>query len=597
MNFSEWLYFLENATVAQTLKVGTPIDKIAASQIVNLIKSGLQQRFATQDWLKNPKFLSFYSNWMTFWYMEHILRATPMWNQLQASFRSKDRRATMKDLQSPQTFQRGGGANSGMAFEKSVSDLINGHSVAQSPGKYAQQRTDAVRDYLAANWYHVTSEFNKPEFTPEHLEELSEGWHELLAAKESVPASEDFIPLIKLKGQWKGWQWVKLDRSSCGEERDAMQHCGNAGGHPDDRILSLRDPENYAHLTFIIRHGTLGEMKGRGNHKPTKVYHAPIVELLKSNHIKTMRGGGYKPENNFQLEDLGKDKQEALLKKKPYLDKPFEYYTEQGSHKDTLAFLTDLFDYSFEKIYKDAKSSEVMVLVETFKTMSDLHDTIQHGEEVDVDDFSFIDNEMDHWDAWPRDGWYDEQYGYEYAADNKTEEIVERIFELRWHLYKEYVDEEEWEDMSFSEKLEVDEKAVGDEGDIHGESALKMQLDRAHETGQRDGTYDAAWKSVESAFDGRGTWFEVEIHRGDKYLLLIPMSAMKDLYYSKVRDNEDYYVGNFEKLIDLPWSSPQDGFNEFSEKWFNETFQDEMAWYLKEAEKNAKESSQAKKAT
>ena len=126
-----------------------------------------------------------------------------------------------------------------------------------------------------------------------------------------------------------GFCWMLLPRSSCDEEGEAMGHCGNsAGASYGDRILSLRqyahtfDGQKYYHayLTFILRSdGRLGEMKGRGNDKPVARYHTYIVSLLKNDIVKGIVGGGYKPQNNFSLDDLPENEAKELIHTKPNL--------------------------------------------------------------------------------------------------------------------------------------------------------------------------------------------------------------------------------------------------------------------------------------
>jgi hypothetical protein len=120
------------------------------------------------------------------------------------------------------------------------------------------------------------------------------------------------------------WEWVLLDREYCAKEKEAMDHCGNADYRYGDRLLSLREPvskgKQRPHLTFILHNGFLGEMKGYKNNKPSPKFHKYIIPLLKDNRIKSLLGGGYKPENNFHLEDLKEDEKTELLKEKPKLD-------------------------------------------------------------------------------------------------------------------------------------------------------------------------------------------------------------------------------------------------------------------------------------
>ena len=137
-----------------------------------------------------------------------------------------------------------------------------------------------------------------------------------------------------------GMVWMMLSRGYCDAEAKAMGHCGNAGAASGDRIISLRKPKSeHGHtiyepcLTFILNgDGHLGEMKGRGNDKPAARYHDYIVALLRSDVIKGIRGGGYKPENNFDLNDLPVELQHDLADNKPAL----EGSTVQGNQGDEL---------------------------------------------------------------------------------------------------------------------------------------------------------------------------------------------------------------------------------------------------------------------
>lgn len=114
--------------------------------------------------------------------------------------------------------------------------------------------------------------------------------------------------------------WFDLKRPYCKQEGDAMGHCGNAASKdPNDTVLSLREIKKQKnnrflskpHLTFILKRGAfLGEMKGRANTKPKEEYHPYIMQLLMHKKadgnylVKHIEGGGYKPENNFDIEDL-----------------------------------------------------------------------------------------------------------------------------------------------------------------------------------------------------------------------------------------------------------------------------------------------------
>lgn len=133
------------------------------------------------------------------------------------------------------------------------------------------------------------------------------------------PQATDEI-LIKCES---GNSWWFVDRGFCSEEARSGNHCGNVVGKEktDQRILSLRNSSNQVILTFILEpDNTLGEMKAKGNLKPSKDYHADIMELLthkpftltkgskKENfQISGISGKGYLPHMNFSIFDLSEE--------------------------------------------------------------------------------------------------------------------------------------------------------------------------------------------------------------------------------------------------------------------------------------------------
>lgn len=136
-----------------------------------------------------------------------------------------------------------------------------------------------------------------------------------------------------------GYMWVNTHRAACSDEAGAMGHCGNEPrSNTRDSILSLRtivdqDGKKYwrPSLTFILEEdGYLSEMKGRNNDKPNGKYHPYIVALLKTPIIKGIRGGGYLPENNFDLIDLGRQIAKALYEEKPTLATPTTMFEFEG---------------------------------------------------------------------------------------------------------------------------------------------------------------------------------------------------------------------------------------------------------------------------
>lgn len=155
------------------------------------------------------------------------------------------------------------------------------------------------------------------------LEEYEEEWKEK-SGERAVDIQEGDQLIIPFDNGTKGW-WL-LNRGACETEGESMGHCGNVPSFSHgDRILSFRikneNDQWIPSLTFILHEdGYLGEMKGRGNEKPQKRYHPYIIELLKNTKIiKGIRGGGYMPENNFNINDLEENQKEELTSLNPEL--------------------------------------------------------------------------------------------------------------------------------------------------------------------------------------------------------------------------------------------------------------------------------------
>ena len=206
---------------------------------------------------------------------------------------------------------------------------VASHASPVSFGKWIEGTITNHKDYIADkldNKGNLTgdlkSRFNDPKFHILDLSHAVQMWHEDQAAKAKGKGAEGdtFIDLSKLGKKWKGWKWVSLGYGHCPIEAKSMGHCGNAGAKSGDDILSLRDPEGYPRLTFIVNDGMLGEMKGRANTKPKEDYHPAIVELLKHDEINHVVGGGYMPEMNFKLDDLDDETRNELLEDKPDLE-------------------------------------------------------------------------------------------------------------------------------------------------------------------------------------------------------------------------------------------------------------------------------------
>lgn len=200
--------------------------------------------------------------------------------------------------------------------------------------------------------------------------------------------------ILKFDGGKKAW-WL-LDRSYCRDEGDKMGHCGNTAAYKDgDNILSFRtateDPEYWVpHMTFILNHGVLGEMKGKANKKPESKYHPYIVALLKSDYVKEIRGGGYAPGQNFSLNDLPTAVRDELLAKKPDLGSLYDMYKMYGFNRKVEQMI-------YDKLYEN-RMEEIVSLddqVATLMQFDDLEEFLREVENVYTDFekfYNFITN-------------------------------------------------------------------------------------------------------------------------------------------------------------------------------------------------------------
>lgn len=216
-----------------------------------------------------------------------------------------------------------------------------------------------VGDYIVhhLNVNQLQSRFNQKEFRYNQVVDLAHQWYATLDDPRQSRVGREGRAIIDLSDVgFRGWKWVSLDRGSCEKEGAAGGHCGNTSGNPGDNILSLRDDGDRVHLTFINNRGLVGEMKGRGNAKPSSRYHPAIIKLLLSNFVGSIGGGGYMPQNNFALTDLTPEQQEMVRKQKPFIDEPEKFKKHRDKlekfylHKQRVVNLRDAkTDEDFEK--------------------------------------------------------------------------------------------------------------------------------------------------------------------------------------------------------------------------------------------------------
>lgn len=193
-----------------------------------------------------------------------------------------------------------------------------------------------------------------------------------------------------------GLAWYNLDRAYCELEAKAMGHCGNQPrANTEDTILSLRktmtraatqhQPEMTLHkpiLTFILNgNGFLTEMKGRFNEKPEQKYHNEIVALLRDPIVHGIKGGGYRPEANFSLNDLDEATKAQLLEEKPELGGLWELYTKRGiADEDVMEMLREkLGEYNAVPATLQLSDDQKEFKIETWKNLSQFCSRVDDG--------------------------------------------------------------------------------------------------------------------------------------------------------------------------------------------------------------------------
>lgn len=282
-----------------------------------------------------------------------------------------------------------------------------------------------------------------------------------------------------------GSKWVNLNRPYCRNEADTMGHCGNApqSNNMNQTILSYRTPFKdgwIPHLTFIytIDQGSLGEMKGYANQKPSKKYHPYIIKLLMHPMIKDIKGGGYKPENNFSITDLNQEQQELLVNHNP-LFASFDYLLKAQkldtlkqkvinllSTQEKYTSLMNILEYDDDigfKLHTINKYpypdllDELNISSRDYSLVTTIAETLEEGHleyhiETTVDDLiNVFDSLDDHTQTTIREKWYNQykipedvnivEYVYdEYQTDDEIIDLLFRSYEAGFEAgsLKEY---------------------------------------------------------------------------------------------------------------------------------------------------------------
>ena len=373
-------------------------------------------------------------------------------------------------------------------------------------------------------------------FTPlqlkRELDKKEEEWQK--AAKQEIDIGQYDDPKYAGRSPWKkvidyGQQaWVLIDKDYCDLEGKAMGHCGNnQGGNSGERILSFRtmvnEKRHKPHLTFIIgQDGRLGEMKGRANEKPAQKYHKVIIDLILSDMVTGLKGGGHDPANNFSMADLDETQQEAIYSKKPALA-PLMYKVKKGTATvEDFSEMSDLF--TNEGI---VSGNNFLVDLET-KTI-----TLDAFSEVDgiVDWASLYNFRVIKYMAETVEEGYVDINEYGRADDDDLETILEGL-DKNWHLALEKYVEQNMDDP--------DEYSSDNLLDIIRENEGFDDVYEAFESAYRDavdtGTFDDLYEHFEKAIKNNGISFDQSV---SQYVWNTPMSNAIDLF-RQLEEDEHY---------------------------------------------------------
>ena len=384
---------------------------------------------------------------------------------------------------------------------ENVVEEIGDHSMLKK-AKYKDYKASEVMDYLShltgINYSKIQNYNPTNSRTPlEDLKALEEEFIEL-SEENLIPATGNEKVLINFGDV----AWYDLGKGSCGDEADAMGHCGNKPSErPGDRIFSFRKKVNVdgdiyykPHLTFIFNNGFLGEMKGRANDKPADRYHDYIVALLKLPIVEGVIGGGYEPENNFELDDLSEEHLEEIREAKGD-----EFIESEGNKLMPLKKLTEKFKQG------EGSPKEITEMVD------DILSEYYHGSEYEVyydtEDGNFkVHNSLE--DAAPelstiRDGFFDFFDAPEiddfkgFMEDHFIGNIQDSVVRYIDQIYREDIidflglDDDEYDIGVVEDNLDEIIRNVADD--------VEMSLNRLNTDGYESGSFGELVENVDNA--------------------------------------------------------------------------------------------------
>jgi hypothetical protein len=204
--------------------------------------------------------------------------------------------------------------------------LVNGSN------SFTRER-DKMRGIM--DWVRVALAGNVKSYQELSFKELydeSERWHESLGVGESkfdYNETKDIVLDFRKNGE--GYYWVNLGTGNCPDEAERMGHCASTRGV----LYSLRSFKkiendhtlNKSHLTASIDNwGTLLQLKGQKNSKPTNEYHSIILPLFylkmadyDEKYLIKDIGYEYDSSRDFKFSDLTNEEVSKLYTDRPEL--------------------------------------------------------------------------------------------------------------------------------------------------------------------------------------------------------------------------------------------------------------------------------------
>lgn len=410
---------------------------------------------------------------------------------------------------------------------------------------FTRQLWTTIGDFVAANVHNgqVMSKFNNAQYTIDEAEHDSKIWHDKLGMNAGQVGPEGRTVLDLNSIGWKGWKWVSLDKSYCKREGDAAGHCGNAAAKSGDNILSLRDPQNKVHLTFIVNDGVLGESKAPGNQKPNQFYHPAIVALLHSDLVHSVKGGGYAPENNFNLKDLHPTTFQNLKDHKQHIDNHLEYvFSNLGPNpKEKLSEVLNTRILDFKNNNK--------IIINTADDLDELYREI--GSRM-VDKFTWIEGDDDSWHH------YTLSDALDYVKDKERfENLLEKIKDSG--EIKDDIDD--WEDIPLDEKIEM-------------VPYLEDLIRNSASDALRSGSQAAAYEDLKDQLSNtdNGFFVDMNVHPYEIGVYLNEIKRNWEDFSNNIEDGE-----SLENMYDFYYREPHYGYNDFDQKYFDELLEDGLS--------------------